>query len=114
MKTEADFKEVPKLRWELAEDRTYVARTTSRKNRADHLYHHGPGVLGWYYERNTKRKAANALKKILASIGNRARRVLDGDFDGTVLFGAEGPSDVPRVFLRRELGATQGFARKTP
>lgn len=115
--SEEDLKGIEGLRWRLDDDRCVIATTTSRRNLKDHLYFHGPGVLGIYYERPTQLRAKNARRKWLGVVREPVEGGIRGDFDGLILFRANGQGDIPGAFLksgRRVYLGRKRFARATP
>ncbi len=112
---EAAFRALSRLRVRLDEDRTPIARPSSRNRRLakDHLYFHGPWVLGIYYERETERQARAARRYWIA----RCERVVggpEGDFDGIVLFRPRTRGDVPRCFFGGNHKGNPSNFRSTP
>jgi hypothetical protein len=109
MRTEEDLKNVPKLRWKYDVDGTVIAKAAGKKRKRDHLYFHGPGILGIYYERDTPLATTMARKDYM-----RAMWVLSeqrGDLDGTIQFICERPEDIPAPFFRSRRGYASS---KTP
>lgn len=101
VETEDEFKGWPGLRWHLDDDRAAIAVPIRRKLARDHLYWHGPGVLGLYYEAASLRPARYRLawwRKRLLSVGANVVGVLPGEADGIIYFT---PSNLlPSEFIR--------------
>lgn len=101
LETEGDFKAIPGLRWHLDEDGTPIAKAITAKLRKCHLYFHGPGKLGLYYEYPTEqatRFGRNYWKsKCRVFLPNLEQ---PGDFDGILIFKPEKLGDIPPVFFR--------------
>lgn len=98
VKDEAAFKALPRLRWRIDEDGCVIAKSAIRKLARDHLYFHGRGVLGIYYERPHPAGRARSYWK------SRCRIVIDeqpGEYDGIILFRPTSLKDIPRTFFRR-------------
>lgn len=97
----------PFLRWMPDEDGTVIVKAVRRKHARDHLYWHGPGILGIYYERDTPVQARNAMDWYLRRSGP-AFRIIEGDQDGLVLFLAWCEDDIPGIFKKSRSRQAQG------
>jgi|GEM_PF-6523382 len=104
--TEADLKRVPRLRWQLDEDRSVIAITKRMPYRQDYLYFHGPGRLGIYYQAQTSNGATARVKRYRKMLGGRIVKVLDGDIEGLIIFRANSAADIPIVFFKSRTGPT--------
>lgn len=109
LESEDDLKEVLGLRWKLDEDRSVIATTIRRRLAKDHLYLHGPGKLGIYYEART-RQAATGRRDWWIRQFPPGRLLLErrGDLDGCLVFRVDGQEEIPGVFLRSQ---NVGYAR---
>jgi hypothetical protein len=110
LESEGDFKRIPNLRLRQDSDLTLIAKTIYRIFKKDHLYFHGKGVLGIYYERPTTKAAIYARKWWIDQCGGE---LLDssqiGDFDGIILFRPKEISDIPTAFFKSTLLGRSGF-----
>lgn len=108
METEQALQSVPKLRRKRSEDGSNIAVTVKKKLKKCHLYFHGPGKLGIYWEGwkgCTQRQEQTVRRYWLKKIppGSLIEE-LPGDFDGIILFKATVPSDIPDDFILTERG----------
>lgn len=116
LETEEDFKALPGLRWRLDSDRSVIAICAKQKLRKDFLFFQGPGKLGIYYERASRRGATNAnawwRKRLTYPTQAPDAGVLSdqpGDYDGVILFAARDLLDIPREFFKSR---SRAFGRK--
>ncbi len=99
LEDERDFRRIPRLRKTQDSDGTAIAYSNRKALARDHLYFHGAGTLGIYYERETKQAARSARAWYKARCGEVVEE-LPGDFDGLILFRVESTDDIPEVFFR--------------
>jgi hypothetical protein len=95
MKTEEDFRAVPKLRWHVDSDGCAIATSNVMARSRDHAYFHGPDKLGIYVERKTPlafKYAIKAYRRQANVIGEQL-----GDVDGILVISAD---RIPKCFFR--------------
>lgn len=109
---EEDLKVVPGLRWEVDEDGTVIARPQGQ-NKAqakDHLFFWGPGRLGIYVERRTKKSFAHAIAGYLKGktcFEPGEPRI--GDQDGILVCKPGAIGDIPKIFMKSQARADVGM-----
>lgn len=104
--TEAEFQTIRKLRWKYDFDKCVIAFTVQKKLCRDHLYFHGPGKLGIYYDRKTKQAASRAhiaWEKKLKEDQIDRKRSLIGDYDGIIIFHPAKRGDIPGEFFKQQM-----------
>lgn len=109
LRSEDDFRRIPRLRLKIDKDGCAIARTVLKRTAGDHLYFHGVGLLGVYYQRSTKLSALHGRRYWLRKVGAKVRSEMPGDYDGTITFAAESAKDIPRCFFR---SAPRGIAAR--
>jgi hypothetical protein len=113
VENEEEFLKIPRLRIVNAADGTPIAKLVSHKRCLDHLFFHGPGVLGIYYEYATVRAATSARNFWRFRCGRRFVKEFRGEQDGIILFRITRLGDIPREFFISERGK-MGGGRSTP
>jgi len=111
---DADLRRVPRLRHRTDEDGQVIAVCRKKRLAGDHLYFHGPGRLGVYYQADTRRACTGRLeywtgRLPVGSVDLTAS--VRGDFDGLLVFHCRGPADIPDEFLRSAVVSAQTIAR---
>ena len=109
--SEASLKTIPRLRWRLDDDNCVIAIAKRNPYRGDHLYFHGAGKLGVYYQAKTTYGAGCRIKFYRKLLGERIIHVQDGDVDGLITFRAESETDIPELFKKSAVVGEQVRAR---
>ena len=111
MKTEQEFRSIPRLRYRIDEDQSVLAYSTWKAHRQDHLSFWGPGELALYYKRDTSCKATNAARwwtKEFEKLGTQSVNTdRIGDGEGILVASVTSGAQVPKFFLKRALGAAE-------
>ena len=112
--TNDDLERVPRIRYRTHDDGQVIAICRKKRLAGDHLYFHGQGRLGIYYQANTRRSCTGRREywtsRIPVGSVDHASS-LHGDFDGLLVFRCRGPADIPAEFLRSAAISAQVQAR---
>jgi len=105
IETDAELRGLQNLRWHVAQDGLTHAYSNRSALANDHLFWHGPGTLGVYYSRNTRRAATYARSWWERECGTgtvlpNPQQTQIGDFDGILLFKPRTILDIPNLFFK--------------
>lgn len=109
MKTEAEFKATPRLRYrQNPGDGAIEAYSTWKKLRDDHITFWGPGELAIYVKRPTRRAFRFAMEFWRRQLRKESEATaLEGDCEGLLVVRVTSAAEVPKLVLKRALSAEE-------